>query len=159
MVESRQSIYDKVARHLYSQGRQAMMLHTSEDFDGTKFTTLMCAYRTDTGEKCAAGAIMPDEAYRKEFEGKNPHWDASRPEEVQHQIAVACGCENHEDTDFLRYLQGVHDLHEPDQWPVRLGWVAGKYGLTPYETPEGWTPREKRKLEDVPRPVVEGGAK
>ena len=55
-----QEIFDTVATHLFTQGRQARLSNTT------------CAYRSDDGLKCAIGALIPDDMYRSEMEGGSP---------------------------------------------------------------------------------------
>lgn len=51
-----QSLFETVARHLFSQGRKAM--------EGQS-----CRYRTEDGLMCAVGCVLPDELYSEELEG------------------------------------------------------------------------------------------
>jgi len=53
-----QEIFDYVACHLANQGRK------SEDQRG-------CCYRTDQGDACAVGCLIPDRAYDAAIEGRS----------------------------------------------------------------------------------------
>lgn len=54
----KQEIFDKVATHLATQGRQAALNNEA------------CVYRTSDGLKCAAGILIPDDVYQPSMEGK-----------------------------------------------------------------------------------------
>ena len=58
---ARQVIFERVARHLFQQGQCAM-----QERD-------MCAYRGDGGTRCAVGALIADEEYQPEMEGRDLH--------------------------------------------------------------------------------------
>lgn len=58
-----QEIFDTVAKHVFAQGERAGI----EETDGNFY----CRYRTPTGKKCAAGALLPDEYYHENMEGTN----------------------------------------------------------------------------------------
>lgn len=53
-----QEIFDTVATHLLAQGHQAKQ-------------GAFCMYRMPNGSKCAAGFLIPDEAYRPSMENKS----------------------------------------------------------------------------------------
>jgi hypothetical protein len=53
-----QAVFDHVARHLLTQGRQSV------DADGR-----YCVYRASDGRSCAVGCLMPHDRYLELFEG------------------------------------------------------------------------------------------
>lgn len=58
-----QEIFDTVAKHVFAQGERAGIKSPNGNFS--------CQYRTPTGKKCAAGALLPDEYYHNDMEGTN----------------------------------------------------------------------------------------
>lgn len=60
-----QEIFNTVATHLFTQGRQAI----NEDSDG--FDGVACRYRASDGARCAVGALIADEVYDFAMEGQN----------------------------------------------------------------------------------------
>lgn len=91
----KKAIFYKVKRHLLAQGGPAM--------DGRE---KMCMYRTEDGRKCAIGCLIPDEAYRKEWEGKCLTIIISD----YPSILGILGIEDRSiDIIFLRSLQDAHD--------------------------------------------------
>jgi hypothetical protein len=95
-----QAIFNRVARHLFAQGRQSLC-------EGD-----VCAYRGDGGTRCAVGVLITDEEYHPRMEGHD----------VNALMREARGV--HHDTNPSRWptlqrlfpysgllmaLQGVHD--------------------------------------------------
>jgi len=54
--------HEKIEQHLIKQKRRAGTVEADGEFH--------CKYRTPAGDKCAAGCLIPDEAYKEEFEGR-----------------------------------------------------------------------------------------
>lgn len=105
-----QELFDKVARHLLTQGRKSV------DGNGS-----LCRYRGCGGLKCAIGVLIPDELYSPELEG-NPAWSTA--------VCRAAGL--YEGVRHLaQCLQDVHDEREPDEWRRGLLCVAETFGLSP----------------------------
>lgn len=70
-----QEIFNKVWNGLKAQGFERSMAVVDEED-----TLKKCAYRGENGRKCAAGHLIPDELYKKEFEGNGAYrlrllWD------------------------------------------------------------------------------------
>ncbi|MDX1964335.1 MAG: hypothetical protein SFX18_14375 [Pirellulales bacterium] len=60
---TKQETFDIVYRHLLTQGQKSISrVVGSENFG-------KCAYRGADGAKCAAGVLIPDEAYKPSYEG------------------------------------------------------------------------------------------
>lgn len=53
-----QEIFNTVATHLFTQGERAMYY----------WGVIRCAYRNDSGQKCAVGCLIPDEVYNTAME-------------------------------------------------------------------------------------------
>ena len=75
-----------------------------------------CMYRSPDGLKCFAGALIPDEAYRPEWEGKM-------------SVNVPCFDQFQEARTLIRQLQVIHDDDHPDNWEYELRVVAKRFGL------------------------------
>lgn len=59
-VMTDQEVFDTVARHLLTQGKQSIARDVSGGF--------MCLYRGPDGCKCAVGALIGDDEYRADME-------------------------------------------------------------------------------------------
>jgi hypothetical protein len=92
-----QKIFDKVAKHLFTQGKRAMLDPTRESGQ--------CMYRGPDGSKCAVGVLIPNKLYRKGMEMRTII-GLLDDEEV---VLPAWMAENRE---LLWALQCVHDQHE-----------------------------------------------
>lgn len=104
---TKQQTFDTVVKHLRKQKRKAT--HGSA-----------CRYRTDSGLKCAAGCLIPDDKYYRVAEGRAAD---SAPN-------AAILIEEGHDVPLVQSLQSVHDVHSLDQWEAALAGVAKDYGLT-----------------------------
>lgn len=103
-----QQVFDRVARHLLTQGEKA-----------TAFSRLACMYRTDTGLKCAAGCLIPDAEYYDNLEYKS--WGELRAEGIvspAHSLLILS-------------LQRIHDNNGPSLWLEKLQDLASKNDLSP----------------------------
>jgi hypothetical protein len=105
----KQEIFETVARHLFAQGRQAT------DEIG------ICVYRADNGNKCAVGALIPDEMYNPNYENNTligllngPVFDKTNSEHgIRRQIPVILPTYFSRNQGLLSRLQGVHDHYDP----------------------------------------------
>jgi hypothetical protein len=108
---NRKEIFEKVKTHLLTQ---------KEWSRGSRG----CMYRGPNGLKCAIGALITDECYNTELEGRSA--DA-------YEVVEALKCSGIEvgpgDTHFLCQLQGIHDANSPDRWPGILNDIAKEYDL------------------------------
>lgn len=109
-----QDVFDIAAWHLLEQGERASM-------GGA------CLYRSPDGRRCPVGWLIPNDEYRREFEGRS----ACRLVDA----AYGCGC-SAPFVAFLRRferlltnLQKVHDHHAPFMWWTLLRDVASMHGL------------------------------
>lgn len=106
-----QEVFNIVSTHLLTQGQ--MSLDDS-----------MCMYRSPNGMKCAAGALIPDNEYKPEFEKKL--WDT-----LVHSRFV-----ENKFVEEIKELQIIHDDGnvDPEQcvsfWRRKLIEFAKKYNLT-----------------------------
>jgi rubredoxin len=124
--EQRQDIFNKVATHLLKQ-------------DEPSFRTDMtggCAYRGVGGLRCAIGALIPDEKYTEEIEGRSAAHvsviqilnDSGYTIDHDGPI-VEQGEATGTDVDFLIDLQELHDFNDPLDWFELLVVLAKKYSL------------------------------
>lgn len=103
-----QTIIAAVAYHLLCQGERST--------DGQGY----CCYYSDTGAKCAVGALIPQELYNPSLEG----WGISR--EPMSSVLEVLGLRTH--VRVLYILQNIHDSGYPQVWPSMLRALAEEYG-------------------------------
>lgn len=128
---SSQEIFDKVATHLLTQGKRALL--PSGD----------CAYRGQDGSKCAIGCLIPDDLYEgtfKQYEGKV--WCVIPDDEL-----LKIGIEKDKNYRLLTQLQSVHDnlYEDPAFWKQDLrklaeGFVLGMTALDAFPDPQAPAP-------------------
>jgi len=100
-----QEVFDFVVNHLLTQGVKS--------FD----TYGNCLYLSPEGARCAAGCLIPAEAYDKTIEGTA--W-----------IALAqSGRVPSWQMILMERLQDCHDGYEPEKWSERLREIAVELGL------------------------------
>jgi hypothetical protein len=123
MTTDLQPIFDKVATHLITQGKQSML---EEPQNG-----VTCTYRGVGGLACAVGCLINDEDYNPNWEGKSVVWIMQeydwRPESYEN-VPV----EGSKLIGLLADLQNVHDCvlgHGTEYWIEDLEKVADTYGL------------------------------
>jgi len=103
-----QEVFDKVATHLLTQMERAVI--------GKKGVSA-CQYRA--GElSCAAGCLIPDEEYDKNFL-ENKDWG----------YLIAAGVVPDMHADLVIPLQHIHDRNEPQFWKQKLEALAWNRGL------------------------------
>lgn len=139
MTMTLQDIFNKVATHLIEQGKPAA-------------TELgICKYRTNTGLRCAAGCLIPDELYDNKIENHSVRYTETAA--ILYEAGVydederdtQCGAR----VDLLAQLQRIHDnaadkdlsLDEIKRiWVHKLNEAAREHGientvLRPFLTP------------------------
>lgn len=87
-----QEIFDKVAVHLLTQGKQSQGLYDTA-----------CKYRGHDGLKCAVGCLIPDDKYRPDMEGYTVYTLVSRFPDV---LGFYTG---DSELSLLTCLQRIHD--------------------------------------------------
>ena len=122
MNVNQQEIFDKVASHLITQGVQATyrpLINQGDSYPS-------CAYRGDNGTMCAAGCLIPDEEYEKDFESLS--WAM-----VAYKIPSLASLTS-ADHGLISTLQGVHDWagvwESIESLKNELRTVATNYGLS-----------------------------
>ncbi len=107
-----QEVFDFVVNALRKQGCK------SEDSEG-------CLYRGPNGTKCAAGHLIPNEDYRRSFEGKTSYYNdmgvQSAPAVYLHDAGYNC--------DLVTALQGIHDTQRVEDWENSFKRAAKDYKL------------------------------
>lgn len=114
-MHNNQQTFDKVTRHLLTQNKKStgwVLTPGGEDMDG-------CRYRSDDGLSCAAGCLIPDELYRRHFEGQTV---------LSNELVVLLELLGHA-PEFVRELQKIHDCFSVKDWPDLLRDVARRYRL------------------------------
>ena len=101
---SAQEVFDQVKTHLLTQNERSG-------------TSRLCLYRGPNDTKCAAGCLMSDEEYDKDFEDKN--WLRLTDE---HNITNA-------HFHLIRTLQELHDESPVHEWETELRFLAKKLNL------------------------------
>lgn len=104
---SEQEVFDQVARHLLTQGKQSI------DSDEVR-----CMYRSGS-LKCAAGCLIGDDEYQPEMEG----WDWS--------ALVSKGKAPGTNLTLIIDLQCLHDRVGGGRWCDELRYLAESNSLSP----------------------------
>jgi hypothetical protein len=122
-----QEIFDKVARHLLTQGARSMGPNG----------TVQCLYRGSDGLKCAVGCLIPDELYWAGLEQHPPCSDSIL--EVLQEAGVLPPTGPHGKTAWFRDvtdtlgllddLQELHDQNDPEGWAKCLHELAESLDL------------------------------
>lgn len=101
---TRQEIIEQVANHLLTQNCKSIEGNVSIDI----YDEPNCLYRDKAGNSCAAGCLIDDSEYNKEFEKLN--WlqiIKSFPITLTHG-------------HFISELQYIHDREDTEDWPHHL---------------------------------------
>lgn len=123
-----QEAFDKVLAH-----SRAMPHQSSEpDPNGPEYVP-NCLYRAPDGNKCFAGALIPDELYKPEFEKVGIRGLMERYPEIAKLLIGESG-EVSSEGYFYRLMQSIHDDHF-DKREEELASLAKKFNLE-YSFPE-----------------------
>lgn len=101
-----QEVFDQVAEHLLKQNEQSYV--------GT-----ICAYRGDGGLMCAAGCLIGDDEYSREWDEGGIGW----PQLVTKDLVP------HLHGALVGRLQQIHDTYDPEYWKAELANVADYFKL------------------------------
>ena len=110
-----QEVFDKVAKHLLTQGGRCGITDGEGEFH--------CKYRGPKGTKCAVGCLIDDAYYDEDIEGVG----IKTHDNVYQAVCDSVGFEP--DRDMLVDLQDLHDRGNPSKWAERLRHIAHDYGL------------------------------
>lgn len=100
-----QGIFNIVSTHLLKQNAR------STDCEGT------CMYRGKDGTKCAAGCLIPNDQYKKQYEYCT--WSTLQRE----------GLVPSKFSDEIQELQRIHDYGSISGWPAQLKEFAKHHNL------------------------------
>lgn len=110
-----QQLFDAMIAHLRAQGGPAI--------GGGG----VCMYRTMDGRKCPVGALIPDDLYRPEMEGRDVTSlsKSSRNDWMDREL----GDFFREHLPMLKEVQYIHDAFFPEDWERGFQNVAAKFHL------------------------------
>ena len=116
-----QEVFDKVVAHARQQGCKSLIENVLHPEDGP--IGPICAYRGENNTKCFAGIFIPDEDYRKSYEGK-----------VSMAVFNEIGITDM-DEFLVRDLQIIHDKFDVEEWEGKFKKLANDWLLvyTPQE--------------------------
>lgn len=114
---SLQEIFDKVATHLLTQKKRAVVGRDER-----------CAYRGKDGCMCAVGVLIPDDQYSTDMEGRSvfselvvnalfSKYDSNKDE---HRLKI----------NLLSYFQEIHDRAQPSEWLEKIKELGDTHGLS-----------------------------
>jgi len=114
-----QSLFNTVSSHLLTQNAKSVD-HEFESDSGSAG----CAYRGENGLQCAAGCLIPDEAYNFDMEGETAlsvfkGYSSKLPKDIW----------NWPNIELIGKLQEIHDHTQVSDWPRRLTKLAKEYDL------------------------------
>jgi len=111
---NKQEIFNKVRDHLLKQNAKSLKKHS-----------IHCAYRSDSGLKCAIGCLITDENYEAAHEGLGAE-EVPVVQMVERSLDILIDPE----TSRLLYdLQDLHDNYNVDEWAYQFDVVADSFGL------------------------------
>lgn len=99
-----QAVFDQIVNHLRAQGEPC------KDEIG------VCSYKSGN-ERCAAGCLIADDEYNKEYEGKG--WDSLVSESKVTKMHK----------DLICSMQNIHDVYPVRAWEESFSGVAEKFAL------------------------------
>ena len=108
----KQEIFEKVAKHLLTQGKKSVYAHGDGD--------TLCSYKSPDGLQCAIGILIKDEFYFPGMEGQRATGkDVFRA--LERSLPNFPVWDNRE---FLQGLQHIHDDHDPPE----MAWYPETHG-------------------------------
>ena len=107
----RQELFNKVTKHLLAQNKVASLSNGR------------CAYKSESGLKCAIGCLISDEKYQEVFERRIVNT-------ILKIDPLVFGFEVTEEMlTLLRELQKIHDWFDPEDWMDKLKELASAQKL------------------------------
>lgn len=88
--------------HATDQRRKALRFDAFRQED-------VCVLRCEDGRRCFLGALIPDDIYDKEMEGRTP-------ERLLLDFPALAERFEGIDTEFLDQMVWIHDANEPEDW-------------------------------------------
>ena len=97
MYKNEQQIFNRVADHLFTQGKPSM-------------NGMMCQYRGPKGTMCAIGCLIPDNKYNKNFDNMDVFSDTSvKTMRSKYKRIFNSFISSKISDEFLERLQYLHD--------------------------------------------------
>ena len=118
---NKQEIFDKVYKHLLTQGRRSRLY----DVEGG-----LCAYRSFDGLKCAVGCLIEDANYSASMEESSVHAWAVKEVLIKQGVLPTNPTEAESITTLLSKLQQIHDVRNPSNWKHFLVALAEEQKLS-----------------------------
>lgn len=109
------TLFVKVANHLIKQGQRSRIV--TENDNGQQ-----CLYRGPNNMMCAAGCLIEDQYYDKNYEGVSVG-------DSRVQIALIMSGVDGLHLPMVRELQVIHDQVPVFEWPRALQELAAKHDL------------------------------
>jgi hypothetical protein len=126
-----QEIFDICSKHLLTQMRRSIGEITIVNDRGEEMRWDSCRYRSQNGDKCAIGPLIPDADYNPQLEGLacNEIIPSNRDKAKKDfdDLLTKLGLIEH--LELLNALQQVHDRSQPHTWRMELMDVAEDHGL------------------------------
>lgn len=122
-MKTAQEIFTEVYNHLIRQSAKAEDQIQRQSGDSP---VKMCAYRTPSGLKCAAGCLILDKHYSKEFEART----VSDREIQEALIKSDVDMNDLKIAGLVAELQNTHDFTPVALWGLVLRETAERRGLT-----------------------------
>jgi hypothetical protein len=121
-----QQVFDTVVNHLRQQGGRSLL--TDKQCKELHEFITVCAYRGKNGFKCSAGALIYDEEYLPEMEGKN---FAAVLNNYFGSFVAATSLKERllPHIELIIYLQQLHDNVAVEEWEVALQRAAEQFSL------------------------------
>ena len=110
-----QTAFNIVKNHLLTQMTKSM--------EENELGDTQCLYRGPNGTKCAIGALITDEEYKRIEDKGHQHYG------VYVLFSLQLESLKELNSDFLRELQTIHDKYEIQDWENQLEIFAKKYNL------------------------------
>lgn len=122
-----QEAFDRVAKHLFAQKQRCLRPIKSILYEDP---VTVCSYRNAIGQKCAIGALIPDELYK-------PSYESMRIDSLLVKEEAMTELFKGTSVALLIDLQAVHDGFSQtdlkqllDSWRHSLQVVASRYDLS-----------------------------
>lgn len=117
MGQTRQELFDRIVKFARIQGARSFQEERS-----------LCMYREPQGRMCFVGALIPDDLYIKEVEGRNVRAIVRAYPEISRKV-LPSDLAAEESVCFLENMQYIHDRFDPSAWEVEFRKYADSFNL------------------------------
>lgn len=118
MGQTRQELFDRIVKFARIQGARSFQEERS-----------LCMYRESQGRMCFVGALIPDDLYIKEVEGRTVRAIVRAYPEISRKV-LPSDLAAEEGVCFLVKMQYIHDKIDPSAWEAEFSSYATREGLT-----------------------------